>query len=162
MGKRLMVRKQGRHEVDILNIGLALARQHVGALRYERKSRQYRQAILLKVPPFEVPVEVALAVIEDNAASSMLEAMKPVLRKSRRQVVEAIAPEDIGSKVERNSEYCCMGPVEPTGRAPGVRYLGLRKIGCPKYFSMHSSSNIAERALPTGGRITVTDARACA
>ena len=117
MGKRLMVRKQGRHEVDILNIGLALARQHVGALRYERKSRQYRQAILLKAPPFEVPVEVALAVIEDNAASSMLEAMKRVLRKSRRQVVEAVAPEDIGSEIERDSEYCRMGPVEPTGRA---------------------------------------------
>jgi hypothetical protein len=35
-------------------------------------------------------------------------------------------------------------------------------MGCPKYFSMHSRSSIAERALPTGGRITLTDARACA
>jgi hypothetical protein len=34
--------------------------------------RQYRKAILLEVPPFKVPVEAALAVIEDNAASSML------------------------------------------------------------------------------------------
>src|SRR4029077_7977108 len=68
---RLMVRKQGRHEIDILDIGLALARQHVGALRYERKLGPYRQAILLKVPPLEVSFERALAVIEDNAASSM-------------------------------------------------------------------------------------------
>jgi hypothetical protein len=32
IGKRLMVRKQGRHEIYILDIGLALARQHVGPL----------------------------------------------------------------------------------------------------------------------------------
>src|SRR4029434_2508115 len=70
------------------------------------------------VPPFEGSVEVALAVIEDNAASSMLVAVrKRVLRKSRRQVVEAVAPEDVGSKVERDSEYCRTRPVEPTGRA---------------------------------------------
>src|SRR5262245_48817969 len=121
IGKRLMVRKQGRDEIDILNIGLALARQHVGALRYERKLRPYRQATLLKVPPFEVPIEVALAVIEDNAASSMLVAAKRILRKSRCQVGEAVAPENIGSEIERDSEYCCVGPVEPTGRA----YLDL-------------------------------------
>ena len=72
IGRRLMVRKQGRDEINILNIVLALARQHVGPLGYERKLRPYRQAILLKVPPFEVAIEVALAVIEDNAASSML------------------------------------------------------------------------------------------
>src|SRR6266566_4844219 len=42
IGKCLMVRKQGRHEIDILDIGLALARQHVGALHYERKLRPYR------------------------------------------------------------------------------------------------------------------------
>ena len=56
---RLMVRKHGRHEIDILDIGLALARQHVGPLLCERQLRQYRQAIRLKIPPFEVPVEVA-------------------------------------------------------------------------------------------------------
>src|SRR5262249_21520574 len=107
--------------IDILNIGLALARQHVGALRYERKVRPYQQAILLKVPPFEVPIEVALAIVEDNAASSMLVAAKRVLRKSRCQVAEAVAPDNIGSEIERDSEYCCMRPVEPTGRA----YLDL-------------------------------------
>jgi len=112
-----MVRKQRRDQIDILNIGLALARQHVGALRYERKLRPYRQAILLKVPPHEVPIEVAFAIVEDNAASSMLVAAKGVLRKSRCQVAEAVAPEDIGSKIERDSEYCCMEPVEPAGRA---------------------------------------------
>src|SRR5947199_6702556 len=79
IGKRLMVRKQGRHEIDILDIGLALARQHVGPFLYERQARQDRKAIALKAPPFEVPVEVALAIIEDNAASSMLEAVKRVL-----------------------------------------------------------------------------------
>jgi hypothetical protein len=112
-----MVRKQRRDQIDILNIGVALARQHVGALRYEWKLRPYRQAILLKVPPLEVPIEVAFAIVEDNAASSMLVAPKRGLRKSRCQVAEAVAPEDIGSKIERDSEYCCMGPVEPAGRA---------------------------------------------
>src|SRR5512144_794052 len=41
IGKCLMVRKQGRDEIDILNVGFALARQHVGALRYERQLRPY-------------------------------------------------------------------------------------------------------------------------
>ena len=76
-----MVRKQRRDQIDILNIGLALTRQHVGALRYERKLRPHRQAILLKVPPLEVPIEVAFAIVEDNAASSMLVASTRVLRK---------------------------------------------------------------------------------
>jgi hypothetical protein len=61
--------------------------------------RPYRQAILLKVPPLEVPIEVAFAIVEDNAASSMLVSPKRVLRKSRCQVAEAVAPEDIGSKI---------------------------------------------------------------
>src|SRR4029434_6390238 len=70
------------------------------------------------VPPFEGSVEVALAIVEDNAASSMLVTVrKRVLRKSRRQVVEAVTPEDVGSKVERDSEYCRTRPVEPAGRA---------------------------------------------
>src|SRR6516225_3355157 len=112
-----MVRKQRRDQIDILNIGLALARQHVGALRYERELWPYRQAILLKVPPHEVPIEESFAIVEDNAASSMLVATRAVLRKSRCQVAEAVAPEDIGSKIERDSEYCCMEPVEPAGRA---------------------------------------------
>ena len=112
-----MVRKQCRDQIDILNVGLALARQHVGAFGYERKLRPYRQAILLKVPPHEVPIEVAFAIVEDNAASSMLVSPKRVLRKSRCQVAEAVAPEDIGSKIERDSEYCYTGPVEPAGRA---------------------------------------------
>ena len=110
-----MMRKQGRDQIDILNIGLALARQHVGPLRYERKLRPYRQAILFKVPPLEVTIEVALAIVEDNAASSMLAGPTRVLRKSRCQVAGAVAPEDIGSKIERDSEYCCMGLVEPAG-----------------------------------------------
>jgi hypothetical protein len=59
--------------------------------------------------------EVALAIVEDDAASSMLVAAKRVLRKSRRQVAEAVAPENVGSKVEGDSENCCMPPVEPTG-----------------------------------------------
>lgn len=75
VGKRLMVRKQGRYKINILDIGLALARQHVGPFLYERQSRQYRKAIVLKAPPFEVPVEVALAIIEDNAAPSMFVAV---------------------------------------------------------------------------------------
>src|SRR5260370_40386819 len=112
-----MVRKQRRDQIDILNIGLALARQHVGALRYERKLRPYRQAILLKVPPLEVPIEVAFAIVEDTAASSMLEAPKRVLRKSPYQVAEAVAPEDIRSKIIRDSEYFCMGPIEQAWRA---------------------------------------------
>src|SRR5690348_13903371 len=112
-----MVRKQRRDQIDILNIGVALARQHVGALRYEWKLRPYRQAILLKVPPLEVPIEVAFAIVEDNAASSMLMPLPTrVLRKSRCQVAEAVAPENIGSEIERDSEYCCMAPVEPAGR----------------------------------------------
>ncbi len=91
-----MVRKQGRDQIDILNIGVALARQNVGTLRDERKLRPYRQPILLKAPPLEVPIELAFAIVEDNAASSMLVALPTrVLRKSRCQVAEAVAPEDI-------------------------------------------------------------------
>ena len=41
IGRCLMVRKQGRDQIDIPNIGLALARQHVGALGCERKLRPY-------------------------------------------------------------------------------------------------------------------------
>src|SRR5690242_7724960 len=47
----------------------------------------------------------------------MLVAPKRILRKSRCQVAEAVAPENIGSEIERDSEYCCMAPVEPAGRA---------------------------------------------
>src|ERR1017187_2670107 len=47
----------------------------------------------------------------------MLVVAERVLRKSRRQVVEAVAPEDVGSKVERDSKYCRTRPVEPAGRA---------------------------------------------
>jgi hypothetical protein len=85
IGKCLMVRKQGRDEIDILDIGLALTCQHVGPVHYERKLRQDQNTIALKVPPIEVPVEFALAIVEDYAASSMLVASseKVVVRSSR-------------------------------------------------------------------------------
>ena len=72
--------KQRRDQIDILNIGVALARQNVGTLRYERKLRPIHTDPV-KVPPLEVPIEVAFAIVEDNAASRCCGPQR-VLRKS--------------------------------------------------------------------------------
>src|ERR1019366_3830277 len=57
---------------------------------------------------------------------------KRVLRTSRRQVVEAVASEDVGSKVECDSEYCRTRRVEPAGRAAHGLVHGIMEDGVPE------------------------------
>jgi hypothetical protein len=76
--------------------------------------------------------------------------------------------------VAKGAELAAIGNCAVCHTAPGGKsYAGSRPLPTPfgtiyssnitpEYFSMHSRSRIAERALATDGRITVTEARACA